>query len=172
MSHGFDYFHGLPLSNLRDCKAGAGSVFTSAIRLLVFVPLQITAVSLVTLAALKCLGLLQVPRLVFVCLLLLATAILGVLLGFLHYFRPLNCFLMTDGNITQQPLSYDNLTQRLTANAARFIRRWVPLLGPRPLAEQCSESPGRGPGWARSRLSPPHGTATAARLSGGGLWRA
>ncbi|ELK15953.1 Steryl-sulfatase [Pteropus alecto] len=123
LSHGFDYFHGLPLTNLRDCKAGAGSVFTSAIRLLVLVPLQVTAVSLVTLAALKCLGLLQVPRLVFLCLLLLAAAILGVLLGFLHYFRPLNCFVMTNHNVTQQPMSYDNLTQRLTADAARFIRR-------------------------------------------------
>lgn len=123
LSHGFDYFHGLPLTNLRDCKAGAGSVFTSAIRLLVLVPLQVTAVSLVTLAALKCLGLLQVPRVVFLCLLLLAAAVLGILLGFLHYFRPLNCFLMTNHSVTQQPMSYDNLTQRLTADAARFIRR-------------------------------------------------
>ncbi|XP_054437003.1 steryl-sulfatase isoform X2 [Pteronotus mesoamericanus] len=122
-SHGFDYFHGIPVTNLRDCKPGQGSVFTSAIRNLVFVPLQVIALTLLTLAALRWLGLLRVPGLVFACLLLLAAALLGALLCFLHYFRPLNCFLLRDRDITQQPLSYDNLTQRLTEDAAQFIRR-------------------------------------------------
>lgn len=124
--HGFDHFHGIPVTNLRDCKPGAGSVFTSAIRLLAFVPLQVLAVALLTLAALRWLGLLRVPGPVFAALLLLAAGILGALLGFLHYFRPLNCVLLRDRHIAQQPLSYDNLTQRLTDDAARFIRRWVP----------------------------------------------
>ncbi|XP_053772973.2 steryl-sulfatase isoform X2 [Desmodus rotundus] len=122
-SHGFDYFHGIPVTNLRDCKPGQGSVFTSAIRLLAFVPLQVIAIALLTLAALRWLGLLRVPGLVFACLLLLAAAILGALLGFLHYFRPLNCLLLHNRDVSQQPLSYDNLTQRLTEDAARFIRR-------------------------------------------------
>ncbi|XP_007449958.1 PREDICTED: steryl-sulfatase-like [Lipotes vexillifer] len=30
LSHGFDYFHGLPVTNLRDCKPGEGSVFSRA----------------------------------------------------------------------------------------------------------------------------------------------
>lgn len=113
------------MTNLRDCKPGQGSVFTSAIRLLAFVPLQVIAIALLTLAALRWLGLLRVPGLVFACLLLLAAAILGALLGFLHYFRPLNCLLLHNRDVSQQPLSYDNLTQRLTEDAARFIRRWV-----------------------------------------------
>ncbi|KAJ1057384.1 hypothetical protein K5549_022009 [Capra hircus] len=113
-SHGFDYFHGLPVTNLRDCKPGEGSVFTRAFRLLVFVPLQLIAVALLTLALLKWLRLF---------LFLLAALLLGLLLGFLHYFRPLNCFLMRNRDVTQQPMSYDNLTQRLTADAARFLRR-------------------------------------------------
>lgn len=134
-SHGFDYFHGLPVTNLRDCKPGAGSVFTQGIRALVLRPLQALAVALVTLGALRWLGLLPVPGLVFLCLLLLAAGLLGLLLCFLHFFRPLNCFLMRDRAISQQPLSYDNLTQRLTADAARFIRRWVPC--PVPLSLGC-----------------------------------
>uniref|UniRef100_A0A8C0JKG1 Steroid sulfatase n=1 Tax=Canis lupus dingo TaxID=286419 RepID=A0A8C0JKG1_CANLU len=123
LSHGFDYFHGIPVTNLRDCKPGEGSVFTRGIRVLVFIPLQIIAITLLTLAVLKCLGLLHVPPVVFFCLLCLAAMILGLLLCFLHYFRPLNCFLMRNHEITQQPLSYDSLTQRLTADAAQFIRR-------------------------------------------------
>uniref|UniRef100_A0A384CCH1 Steroid sulfatase n=1 Tax=Ursus maritimus TaxID=29073 RepID=A0A384CCH1_URSMA len=123
LSHGFDYFHGIPVTNLRDCKPGEGSVFTRAIRALVFIPLQIIAITLLTLVVLKCLGLVRVPPGVFVCLLCLATMILGLLVCFLHYFRPLNCFLMRNHEITQQPISYDNLMQRLTADAAQFIRR-------------------------------------------------
>ncbi|KAM8753176.1 steryl-sulfatase [Rhynchonycteris naso] len=123
LSHGFDYFHGLPVTNLRDCKPGAGSVFTSGIRLLVFIPLQAIAVALLTLGALRWLRLVRVPRAVFLGLLLLAAGLLGLLLAFLHFFRPLNCFLMTNRAVTQQPMSYDNLTQALTEDAARFMRR-------------------------------------------------
>ncbi|KAF0884522.1 STS sulfatase, partial [Crocuta crocuta] len=123
LSHGFDYFHGIPVTNLRDCKPGEGSVFTRGIRMLVFIPLQIIAITLLTLAVLKYLGLAHVPPAVFFCLLCLAATILGFLVCFLHYFRPLNCFLMRNHEISQQPISYDNLTQRLVADAAQFIRR-------------------------------------------------
>ncbi|XP_059739309.1 steryl-sulfatase isoform X1 [Bos taurus] len=122
-SHGFDYFHGLPLTNMRDCKLGEGSVFTAAFRLLVLLPMQLIALALLTLVVLKWLGLFRAPPCAFLFLFLLATLLLGLLLGFLHYFRPLNCFLMRNRDITQQPMSYDNLTQRLTADAAHFLRR-------------------------------------------------
>lgn len=129
-SHGFDYFHGLPLTNLRDCKPRGGTVFAPGIRLLVFVPLRLITVALLTLAALKWLGLIRTPRCVFLGLLLLAALLIGLLLGFLNYFRPLNCFLMRNREVTQQPLSYDDLTQRLTADATRFLRRCVASAGP------------------------------------------
>ncbi|XP_037588486.1 steryl-sulfatase [Cebus imitator] len=123
LHHGFNYFYGISLTNLRDCKPGEGSVFTWGFRKLVFIPLQIIGVALLTLAALSCLGLLRVPLGVFFSLLFLAALILTLFLGFLHYFRPLNCFMMRNYEITQQPMSYDNLTQRLTAEAAQFIQR-------------------------------------------------
>ncbi|XP_032141745.1 steryl-sulfatase [Sapajus apella] len=123
LHHGFNYFYGISLTNLRDCKPGEGSVFTWGFRKLVFIPLQIIGVTLLTLAALSCLGLLRVPLGVFFSLLFLAALILTLFLGFLHYFRPLNCFMMRNYEITQQPMSYDNLTQRLTAEAAQFIQR-------------------------------------------------
>uniref|UniRef100_A0A5G2R447 Steroid sulfatase n=1 Tax=Sus scrofa TaxID=9823 RepID=A0A5G2R447_PIG len=124
LSHGFDYFHGIPVTNLRDCKPGEGSVFTTAFRLLVFIPLQVLALALLTLAGLRWLGLFRVPPALIFSLLFLAALVLGLLLCFLHFFRPLNCFLMRNHDITQQPMSYDNLTQRLTADAVRFIQRW------------------------------------------------
>ncbi|XP_073918920.1 steryl-sulfatase isoform X3 [Castor canadensis] len=123
LRHGFDYFYGLPTTNLRDCKPGEGSVFTSASRWLVFIPLQIIGIAVLTLGVLHFLGLLHVPISVFICLLLLASLILILFLCFLHYFRPLNCFLMKNFDIIQQPMSYDNLTQRLTTEAVQFIQQ-------------------------------------------------
>lgn len=118
------------MTNLRDCKPGEGSVFTTAFRLLVFIPLQVLALALLTLAGLRWLGLFRVPPALIFSLLFLAALVLGLLLCFLHFFRPLNCFLMRNHDITQQPMSYDNLTQRLTADAVRFIQRWVPPSSP------------------------------------------
>lgn len=118
------------MTNLRDCKPRGGTVFAPAIRLLVFVPLRLITVALLTLASLKWVGLIRTPRCVFLGLLLLAALLIGLLLGFMYYFRPLNCFLMRNRDVTQQPLSYDNLTQRLTADAARFLRRCVASAGP------------------------------------------
>jgi steryl-sulfatase len=112
---------------LRDCKPGEGSVFTSASRWLVFIPLQIIGIAVLTLGVLHFLGLLHVPISVFICLLLLASLILILFLCFLHYFRPLNCFLMKNFDIIQQPMSYDNLTQRLTTEAVQFIQQWVSI---------------------------------------------
>lgn len=123
LSHGFDHFYGLPLTNLRDCKLGAGSVFGSGVRLLIFVPLQVLAITLVTLAALKRLGLIRVPPLVFGVLLAAAAGLLGLLVAFLHTYRPLNCFLMRGRKVTQQPLVYDKLTQRFTDEATGFMKR-------------------------------------------------
>ncbi|KAK2501355.1 hypothetical protein MC885_002021 [Smutsia gigantea] len=84
MSHGFNYFYGLLGTNMRDCKPGEGSVFMPAIRTLVFTPLKIITVTLLTLVALRHLGLLHMPPAVFFCLLLLAALILSLLLSFLH----------------------------------------------------------------------------------------
>nr|XP_005335585.1 steryl-sulfatase isoform X3 [Ictidomys tridecemlineatus] len=123
LRHGFDEFFGVPLSNLRDCKPGEGTVFASATRWLVWVPLQVLGLAVLTLGALRCLGLLRVPLAVFLGLLLLMALLLLLFLCFLHFFPPLNCFLMRGYAVTQQPLSFDNLTQRLTVEATGFIRR-------------------------------------------------
>ncbi|XP_058147218.1 steryl-sulfatase isoform X4 [Dasypus novemcinctus] len=122
LSHGFDYFYGLPVTNLRDCKPGAGTVFAMATRWLFLIPLQLIGVLLLTLLVCNCLGLFHTPRSIL-CLLLLACLLLALQACFSHYVRLLNCFLMRNHEITQQPMSYDNLTQRLTHEAVRFLRR-------------------------------------------------
>ncbi|NWU98816.1 STS sulfatase, partial [Upupa epops] len=123
LSHGFDYFYGITVSNFRDCKSGQGSVFLKGIQKSLIIPIQIAGITLVSLVVVKYFGLLKVPfQALSYCLLITAVA-LAVLIFFFYNFRHLNCFLMRDHQIIQQPLSYENLTERLTKEAVHFIRR-------------------------------------------------
>ncbi|XP_014740006.1 PREDICTED: steryl-sulfatase-like [Sturnus vulgaris] len=123
LSHGFDYFYGLPVTNLRDCKPGQGSVFLKGVQKGLVIPIQITGIALVSLAIVQYIGLLKVPFQALSYFLLIITISLVVLIFFFYNFRHLNCFLMRDHQIIQQPLSYENLTQRLTKEAKQFIER-------------------------------------------------
>uniref|UniRef100_A0A8C3M5M5 Sulfatase N-terminal domain-containing protein n=1 Tax=Geospiza parvula TaxID=87175 RepID=A0A8C3M5M5_GEOPR len=122
-SHGFDYFYGLPVTNFRDCKPGQGSVFLKGVQKDLVIPVQITGIALVSLAVVQYIGLLKVPFQALGYFLLIITISLVVVIFFFYNFRPLNCFLMRDHQIIQQPLSYGNLTQRLTKEAMKFIER-------------------------------------------------
>ncbi|NXO36764.1 STS sulfatase, partial [Locustella ochotensis] len=123
LSHGFDYFYGLPVTNFRDCKPGHGSVFLKGVQKSLVIPIQITGIALVSLAIVQYIGLLKVPFQTLGYFLLIITISLVGLIFFFHHFRHLNCFLMRDHQIIQQPLSYENLTQRLTKEAMQFIGR-------------------------------------------------
>ncbi|XP_039239325.1 steryl-sulfatase isoform X3 [Pipra filicauda] len=123
LSHGFDYFYGLTVTNFRDCKPGQGSVFLKGVQKALIIPIQIAGITLVSLAIARYIGLLNVPFQAFCYCLLIITISLVVLILFFYHFRHLNCFLMRNHQIIQQPLSYENLTQRLTKEAMQFIGR-------------------------------------------------
>ncbi|XP_062457377.1 steryl-sulfatase isoform X3 [Rhea pennata] len=123
LSHGFDYFYGLSVTNLRDCKPGQGSVFLKGTEKSIVTSIQIIGITLVSLAAVHFAGFFKVPFQALGCCLLITAVLLVVLLFFFYNFRYLNCFLMRNHQIIQQPLSYENLTQRLTKEAVQFIQR-------------------------------------------------
>ncbi|NXM68921.1 STS sulfatase, partial [Serilophus lunatus] len=123
LSHGFDYFYGLTVTNLRDCKPDQGSVFLKGIQKALVVPVEITGITLVSLVIAQYIGLLKIRFQAFSYFFLIITISLVVLMFFFYHFRHLNCFLMRDHQIIQQPLSYENLTQRLTKEAMHFIGR-------------------------------------------------
>uniref|UniRef100_A0A8C2U957 Steroid sulfatase n=2 Tax=Coturnix japonica TaxID=93934 RepID=A0A8C2U957_COTJA len=123
LSHGFDYFYGLTVTNLRDCKPGHGSVFLKGVQRYLVILIQILGVTVVSVAVVHYIGFFKVPfQALGLCLLIISIS-LAVLIFFFYNFRHLNCFLMRDHQIIQQPLSYENLTQRLTTEAVRFIER-------------------------------------------------
>ncbi|XP_050819783.1 steryl-sulfatase isoform X1 [Gopherus flavomarginatus] len=123
LNHGFDYFYGLTVTSLRDCKPGEGSVFVAGVRAYLATPLQLIGIILISLEVLHYIGLLRIPRGALRYFFLISTVLFGLLLIFFYTFRYLNCFLMRNHQIIQQPLSYKNLTQRLTEEAVQFIRR-------------------------------------------------
>ncbi|NXG41672.1 STS sulfatase, partial [Psilopogon haemacephalus] len=123
LSHGFDHFYGLSVTNLRDCKPGQGSVFLKGVQKSLFIPIQIAGITLISLAVVQYIGLLKISfQALGYCLLTAAISLAGLIFFFYH-FRHLNCFLMRDHEVIQQPLSYENLTERLTKEAVQFIRR-------------------------------------------------
>ncbi|EMP35069.1 Steryl-sulfatase [Chelonia mydas] len=123
LNHGFDYFYGLTVTSLRDCKPGEGSVFVAGVRAYLATPLQLIGITLISLEVLHYIDLLRIPRGALRYFFLISTVLFGLLLIFFYTFPYLNCFLMRNHQIIQQPLSYKNLTQRLTEEAVQFIGR-------------------------------------------------
>ncbi|XP_050998350.1 steryl-sulfatase-like [Acomys russatus] len=124
LRHGFEFFHGAPTTNLRDCRVGAGSVFGPAYHMLLWVPLQVLCTTALGLAALRALGVLAVPFSAFLVLALAVGTLAAAYLAFQHYFRPTNCFLMRGFEVMQRPMDYAGLAGRLTEEAVGFLHRY------------------------------------------------
>lgn len=118
-AHGFRHFFGIPLTNLRDCGSGHGTVF----QVQKYLPYRSAAILCATAALLHCVGVVPVSR----RLLLRATALfvtLALLLGgFIAAVPYLNCVLMRDHDVVEQPFDAENLTQRMTREAVDFMER-------------------------------------------------
>uniref|UniRef100_A0A2D4MQH0 Sulfatase N-terminal domain-containing protein n=2 Tax=Micrurus spixii TaxID=129469 RepID=A0A2D4MQH0_9SAUR len=123
LNHGFDHFYGIPVNNIRDCKPGDGSVFIKGIKMYIPSTLQITGISLITLEVMHYIGFFKIPHRMVGYFFLLVVTLMAIIFLFFNNFRQLNCFLMRNYTITQQPWIYENLTQRFTEDAKHFIRR-------------------------------------------------
>ncbi|XP_078258163.1 steryl-sulfatase-like isoform X2 [Rhinoraja longicauda] len=122
-NHGFDYFYGLPLSNMRNCKPDSGDIFVAGSRSTIRQAVPLVVLALFTLLLLEHLALLAVPWRALGLVFLTAALLIGVVVLFLSQFRHLNCILMQNDQIIQQPFSFESLTQRLTGEATSFMER-------------------------------------------------
>jgi len=117
--HGFNYFFGIPLTNLRDCQPGHGTVF----QLHKYLPCWTLGMLLATAVALHLFGVLPLRRGMLQGLLVLVVAVTGLTAGFIGMIPYFNCVLFRDHSIVEQPFSPENLTQRMTREAVGFIER-------------------------------------------------
>lgn len=119
-AHGFDHFYGIPITNLRDCQPGHGSVFFVVKAIF---PYGTVAAALATLLFLHAAGIMTVSRRLALGLVLLLTTALTLFGFFILTFANLNCFLMRGEEVVEQPYVSENLTQRMTSEAVEFLER-------------------------------------------------
>ncbi|KAM9820883.1 steryl-sulfatase [Neosynchiropus ocellatus] len=118
-AHGFKYFFGIPLTNLRDCTPNNGTVFL----IHKFLPYTTLAVILASALALHFSGLLRFPRKFTLTLLSLLLMLAAAVLVFIQIIPYFNCVLMKDHRIVEQPYRSENLTQAMTSDAVAFMER-------------------------------------------------
>ncbi|XP_069031364.1 steryl-sulfatase [Embiotoca jacksoni] len=117
--HGFNYFFGIPLTNMRDCQPGHGTVF----QFYKFLPYRTLGIVLVTAVLLHSCGVITIRRGLTLFLLTLLVVVTIVMAGFYTIVPYFNCVLLRDHRIVEQPFTSVNLTQRMTSEAVDFIER-------------------------------------------------
>ncbi|XP_019622119.1 PREDICTED: steryl-sulfatase-like [Branchiostoma belcheri] len=121
-NHGFDYFYGTPITNLRDCGEDGESV-------IYMMPVykkykQICWAGLVGAASLllmKFLGKIQVRWLSLLSFLAICTLVMAFPKVFILQLNPWNCLLMENEKVAEQPYSLRDLTPKLVNKSLKFI---------------------------------------------------
>ncbi|XP_038075780.1 steryl-sulfatase-like [Patiria miniata] len=118
-SQGFDYFYGLPMTNLRDCGTESTVSYAWAKLRRVYAKMAYSVLGALAAAMLlkwmELIGYRSVVLFLFVAL-----AANGSLLMYWKAIR-INCVLMENREIVEQPLQYDHLTERLHSRAVQFM---------------------------------------------------
>ncbi|XP_038133996.1 steryl-sulfatase-like isoform X2 [Cyprinodon tularosa] len=117
--HGFNYFFGIPLTNMRDCQAGHGTVF----QIQRYLPYGTMAIVVISAVVLHCSGLIFLRRGLILGLLSVLGVATLLTAGFICIIPYLNCILLRDHSIVEQPFTPENLTQKMTLEAVEFIER-------------------------------------------------
>uniref|UniRef100_A0A3Q1BYQ0 Sulfatase N-terminal domain-containing protein n=1 Tax=Amphiprion ocellaris TaxID=80972 RepID=A0A3Q1BYQ0_AMPOC len=118
-THGFKYFFGIPLTNLRDCQPGHGTVF----QIQKYFPFGTLGIVLVTAVFLHHGGIITIRRGLILSLLSLLVVVTVLAAGLFLMIPYFNCVLLRDHSIVEQPFTSENLTQRMTHEAVDFIER-------------------------------------------------
>lgn len=104
---------------MRDCQPGHGTVF----QIHKYLPYKTLGIVLVTAALLHCSGLITISKRLILSLMSLLVIVTGLIVGFITIIPYLNCVLMRDHRVVEQPFRSENLTQRMTHEAVDFIER-------------------------------------------------
>ncbi len=123
LKQGFDYFYGLPLTNLRDFDEDEVPVFLSIRPYAKEMAIGILIGSFMLLFALRRAGSIGPKRLLFFSLLMtvVVTVPLGVMLG----SRGFNSIFMRDYEVVEQPIRLKGLTKRLVQESVEFMEKKV-----------------------------------------------
>ncbi|XP_035659712.1 steryl-sulfatase-like, partial [Branchiostoma floridae] len=130
LNHGFNHFYGLPLGNVRDCGINVGTVMrTKPAEQVISIVIAIT-VLLLSVAFLKLYGVVYYNWRSYCNFVGLWVGLILLGFFFLRSFRTLNCVLMRNKDVVEQPFNLETLTPRFTEEAVAFLRerKDVPFL--------------------------------------------
>ncbi|XP_077991061.1 steryl-sulfatase-like [Glandiceps talaboti] len=122
LQQGFDFFYGLPLTNLRDCGADTSRSVVTAWCPLLFENISCTA-AVIFLSILLLYKLKYITTRGLICLTVMATVLLLSPIIATKGVRVINCLLMKNYDVVEQPVVLENLTLRFTKQAVQFIQQ-------------------------------------------------
>lgn len=123
LNHGFDYFYGTPFSLMNDCDVSRPSEIDIKYKMKLWFQAQIFFIAVFTLLAGKMWKLINIPWLIIVICALTGTLYYMywyIAYGFLPY---LNCILMRNFEIIEQPMDLETKAGQMVKEAKAFINR-------------------------------------------------
>ncbi|KAM4795699.1 uncharacterized protein WCC33_000776 [Rhinophrynus dorsalis] len=123
INHGFDYFYGLPLTLLSDCKASTPSEIHVAFKEKLWFYAQLFTITLITVITVKLMDFITISwKGIFI---FASFGIIFFAYWYIayRYFRLWNCFLMRNFDITEQPMNLETTTMQILKEAKSFISR-------------------------------------------------
>ncbi|KAM5197162.1 arylsulfatase H [Hipposideros larvatus] len=124
LNHGFDYFYGLPLGLLSDCRASETPELHGRLRVQLCVATAGIGLASLLLLVPKLAGWLAVPWTVIVTIALLALLFFASWYASYGFTRRWNCVLMRNHEILQQPMREDRVSMLMLKEALSFIDRY------------------------------------------------
>lgn len=123
LNHGFDYFYGTPFSLMNDCDVSSPSEFSLTHKMKLWFQAQIFFIAVFTLLAGKMWKLINIPWIIIVICALTGT--LYYMYWYIAYeFQPyLNCILMRNFEIIEQPMDLETKAGQMVREAKAFINR-------------------------------------------------
>ncbi|XP_050998473.1 arylsulfatase L [Acomys russatus] len=126
LNHGFHHFLGLPLGMMGDCAGAWPSEKRAALERRLVSWSQLSALATITLLAGRVVGLLPRTRCIVGLALAIAIAAAMFTLAARHvggFIAHVDCFLMRNHSVTQQPLQLNKVTGLLLKEAEDFLHR-------------------------------------------------